>query len=255
MDRFKNFLNTKGFYVALCVGIFAIAILMVAGDFRDAKDKLSKEQSIDLNEPADDTTVAGGDKGKQVANNDEVNSDVQETNSNNAVADVKPDMASVEQNNNQQINVVENEPVISAEPLVFDEERALVWPIIGDVIIPFNMESTVYFKTLDTYKCNPGMVIEAEEGAKVASACKGCIKSIEDTKEFGTVVKVDLGSGYEAVYGQLMNITVGEGDMISESEIIGEIAPVSSYYKEEGNNLYFAITKDDVPVDPMTLIQ
>ena len=258
MDRFKNFLSSKGFYVALCVGIFAFAALMIAGEYRDSREKLGKEQTVDLNEPSkemvknDDRednnevrTVVDDDK-KDIEGNE--GEPVQEANSNDAIPQVK----------NEETQIMDNaamEAEIQEMELVFDEERSLVWPVIGNVIIPYSMDTTVYFKTLDVYKCNPGMVIQAEEGAQVVSACKGIVTEIEDTKEFGTVIKVNLGSGYEATYGQLKNITVGKGDMINESQIIGEVAQASSYYENEGTNVYFSITKDDVPLDPVTLIQ
>lgn len=258
MDRFKNFLSSKGFYVALCVGIFAFAALMIAGEYRDSRDKMGKEQSVDLNEPskemvekdnkADEKQPEAVVKKENKTEDNKVTEDVQEVNSNNAIPEVK----------NDEPQVMDNEMLqeeIQARELVFDEEKSLVWPVIGNVVIPYSMDRTVYFKTLDVYKCNPGIVIQANEGEQVVSACKGIVTAVEDTKEYGTVVKVDLGSGYEAVYGQLQNVTIGKGDMISESQIIGEVAPVSSYYKEEGTNIFFSITKDDVPVDPATLIQ
>jgi septal ring factor EnvC (AmiA/AmiB activator) len=52
-----------------------------------------------------------------------------------------------------------------------------------------------------------------------------------------------------------MNVRVSTGDTVSIAQTIAEVGPVSSYYSEEGTNLYFAITKDGEPVNPLTLIQ
>ena len=117
------------------------------------------------------------------------------------------------------------------------------------------MDTTVYFQTLDAYKCNPGILIQGEEGASVVAAAEGIVAEIKDTKEYGTVIIVDMGSGYMATYGQLMNITVGEGEHVMTSQELGEVGPVSAYYREEGNHVYFAITKDGEEVDPMSMIQ
>jgi len=47
-------------------------------------------------------------------------------------------------------------PVVAeAEALNFNSESTISWPIEGKVMIPFSMETTVYFKTLDQYRCNP----------------------------------------------------------------------------------------------------
>ena len=53
MKRLNGFFSKRGFYIALSVGVFAFAALMVAGDIRETKEEIKKEQSIDLNEPAD----------------------------------------------------------------------------------------------------------------------------------------------------------------------------------------------------------
>ncbi len=257
MNKFKDFLSSKGFYVALCVGVFAFAILMVANDYRKAGEKQSKEQAIDLNQPAEnvaqaeDTTEEITTEAEQIAASDDAqeseisSEETLETNSDGAQADVT--------NNDS----VAEEPVaeVVVPEVVFNEEESLVWPLIGNVILPYSMDTTVYFQTLEVYKCNPGVLIEAAEGANVVAACNGVVKEVKETKEFGTMVVVDMGSGYEATYGQLMNVCVGTGEQITESQNIGEIAPVSSYYTEEGEHLYFSITKDGEPVDPMTLIQ
>lgn len=258
MNKIKELFGGKGFYVALFVGVFAFAILMAANDYRKA-DKNTKEQAIDLNEPAENiaqadeettenynienkatteekTETANSDSAKSQANIEATTEAAVETGSDSVSADVSQNTAVM-------------------PDLVFDEENSLAWPVIGNVILPYSMDTTVYYKTLEMYKCNPGMLIEAAEGTGVSSVCKGIVTDITETKEFGTVIKVDLGSGYEATYGQLENITVSEGETIEQSEIIGEIAPVSSYYAVEGSHLYFSMTKDGEPVDPMSFIQ
>jgi murein DD-endopeptidase MepM/ murein hydrolase activator NlpD len=152
----------------------------------------------------------------------------------------------------------------------FNGDAELVWPLIGSVgaygstdaenatgtvVIPYSMDTTVYFETLGLYKCNPGVMLRGAEGENVYSVYGGTVTSVEDTKEFGTVVTVDMGNGYVAKYGQLMNVTVSEGEVIASGENIAEIGPVSAYYTEEGNHLYLALTKDDSPINPMTLIE
>ncbi|MBO5426171.1 MAG: M23 family metallopeptidase [Lachnospiraceae bacterium] len=260
MKRIKGFFSTKGFYIALSVGVFAFAALMVAGDLRETREEMEKEQIVDLNEPADQIADST-DATKEAEDDTNKTEKTTETNSPSAVADVKEedvDEAPVTEESIQEETVLTNSDGAEAEEapdIVFDEERSLLWPVMGNVILPYSMDTTVYFQTLDVYKCNPAILIQAEEGTNVTAACNGIVKDITETREFGTMVVVDLGSGYEATYGQVMNVCVNVGDRVSESQNIAEIAPASSYYSEEGNHLYFAITKDGVPVDPMSLIQ
>ena len=251
MNKFKEYFSGKGFYVALFVGVFAFAILMVTKDYRESGEKNTKEQAIDLNQPADEIAELEEEVTEQ---------EVEMTNSKEAQAksseeEVTTEEEAVEETGSHSVEAETNSEITVAPELVFDEESSLAWPVIGNIVLPYSMDTTVYFQTLDVYKCNPGILIEASQGTVVASVCKGVVTEIADTKEFGTVVKVDLGSGYEATYGQLQNVAVTEGETIGQSQIIGEVALVSSYYLEEGNHLYFAITKDEKPINPMTLIQ
>ena len=265
MKNFKKFLSTKGFYIALCTGVIAFAALMVAYDYNSTDERLGNEQAIDLNEPVDNEEVAGR---TDATTQDDLS---QIVNSQGALVkeDVKEEVVKeqitteiIQEGTTKQEEVQEELQDVSshsAQPekqeIVFDEERSLIWPLIGNVILPYSMDTTVYFQTLDTYKCNPAILIQGEEGSDVFAACRGIVVDIVETKELGTVVIMDLGSGYEATYGQLMNVTVYPGQLVAESQNIGEVAPVSTHYIEEGNHLYFKITKDGEPVDPMTLIR
>ena len=94
------------------------------------------------------------------------------------------------------------EPSIQESPLVFSDEDVLSWPVDGNVLIPFNMEQTVYFATLDQYKYNPAVIIAGEVGEEVWAATDGKVTSIKEDAQTGTTVTVDLGDGFEAIYGQ-----------------------------------------------------
>ncbi len=280
MKRFTEFLKSKGFYIALGTGILAFAGLMIMYNYKNTKEHLLNEQAIDLNQPVvkdddedaqraeiqldgdnDKEKVADGDK-TAPANSDSAVADTEGKKDDENIASATDATETGSEESTEDVPVVsdgaiadtQNEVKITAS-LEYDGEQSLVWPLVGDVILPYSMDTTVYFKTLDSYKCNPGMLIAAEEGASVFSAYEGVVSAIEDTKEYGTVVRVNLGNGYEAIYGQLMNVRVAVGDTVSIAQVIAEVGPVSSYYAEEGTNLYFAVTKDEVPVNPLSLIE
>ena len=66
---------------------------------------------------------------------------------------------------------------------------------------------------------------------------------------------MDLGDGYESVYGQLTNIQVKEGDLVEKGDYIADVATTTKYYSVEGDNVYFALKKDGEAVNPMTKLQ
>lgn len=143
---------------------------------------------------------------------------------------------------------------VSAPSLSFSEETQMEWPVNGNILLDYNMDQTIYFPTLDQYKLNPAIAVQAVEGAPVLASVPGTVYSIEENAQTGTTVTMELGSGYQAVYGQLKNLAVEEGQTVEKGDVIGYIAAPTKYYSEEGSNLYFAMKKDGEPVDPIAYL-
>ncbi|MED9902778.1 MAG: peptidoglycan DD-metalloendopeptidase family protein [Lachnospiraceae bacterium] len=143
-----------------------------------------------------------------------------------------------------------------AEPVAgFAAGDRLVWPVSGNILIPFSMDKTVYFSTLQQYKYNPGLIISAAEGDAIAAAAAGKVTDIFFDEEIGNAVAVNIGNGYEITYGQLKDIEVSEGSYVKKGGIIGYVEVPTKYYSVEGTNVYFALTLDGEPVDPMGQLQ
>ena len=137
--------------------------------------------------------------------------------------------------------------------LDFNENTVLTAPmsgISGEVLIPYSMDSTVYFPTLDVYKCSPAVVLAAEVDTPVAAVAKSQVVSVEETAETGLTLTMDMGNGYQAVYGQLKDVTLQAGDTVEAGTVIGNISEPTRYYVKEGSNLYFGMTKDGASLDP-----
>ena len=146
----------------------------------------------------------------------------------------------------------EDEDAMSASTLLdFTDSDTLVWPIVGNVLVNYSMDKTVYFATLEEYKYNPALIIGGAVNDQVISAGKGIVKSIDKTPQEGTTVTVDMGNGYEAIYGQLQNVQVKTGDSVEAKTVLGYLAEPTRYYSVEGCNLYFEFRKDGQPIDPL----
>ncbi|MDE6024381.1 MAG: peptidoglycan DD-metalloendopeptidase family protein [Lachnospiraceae bacterium] len=269
MNKVWEIFRSKIFYVALGVGVVAFASLVVAYNYKDAKKELSTGQAIDLNQPVDEQ-IAGNtnadENNEPVAQIGKINEDSKKDKTNKTTE--KPASVKEEEDRNKNAakedeSTEESAVAASSDGAVADSKKEfnynggqdLSWPLIGDVILPYSMDTTVYYQTLNAYKCNPGMLIKGAEGANVMSVFEGVVENIYETKEHGTVVEINLGNGYMATYGQLMNVCVNVGDVVSADQNIAEVGPVSSYYTEEGTHLYFQISKDNEPINPLTLIK
>ena len=80
MNKMTDFFRSKGFYIALGVGIFALVALLVAYNIRSNKKELSGKQAIDLNQPilsdADDEIKDSTDNNETVVTNADPKKDV-----------------------------------------------------------------------------------------------------------------------------------------------------------------------------------
>ena len=143
----------------------------------------------------------------------------------------------------------------SAINLSFSAEDKLMWPVEGNVILDFNMDSTIYFPTLEQYKCNPAIIIQGEVNTPVFAAVDGVVSEISSNEEIGSYVVMAIGDEHKLIYGQLKALEVSVGDMVPKGEVIGCISEPTKYYSVEGSNLYFEMTKNNVPVDSLDYIE
>ena len=139
--------------------------------------------------------------------------------------------------------------------LSFSESDFLTWPVAGSVVLDYSMDGSIYFPTLEQYKYNPALIIGSDEGAQVTAAAQGMVESIGIDEETGTTVTMSLGDGYELKYGQLQELTVSEGDVVEQGQLIGYVSAPTKYYCVEGSNLFFEMTKDGTPVDPVLYLE
>lgn len=204
------------------------------------------ESVTDKSVPADDLDY---DPYFQETNSGKVeNPDISESRSmSDGVADAQAEKLLEEE-------AAEDTPAISTamQPtLNFSDSDTLVWPIVGNILINYSMDKTIYFPTLEQYKYNPAIVIQANEGDMITAAAAGKVTGVLEDTQLGTTVTMDLGGGYEVTYGQLANVLVSEGSYVSQGDMIAQVAAPTKYYSVEGTNVYFKLTKDGQPVNPM----
>jgi len=188
-----------------------------------------------------------------------------ETNGNLADAEPKPESGMIAD------AVPEPEPETEPEPqpqedtlainaivtrsLHFEESEGLLRPLSGEVLIPFDMEHTVQFYTLNNYKCNPALIIGAVQGTEVIACAEGKVINIYEDEEIGHAVTMDLGDGYQITYGQLEGINVTMNSYVQAGEKIATVAEPTKYYCVEGSNLYLELTANGTPVNPEPLFR
>lgn len=221
----------------------------------DKDSKKSKDESAKASDSKSGSDSTDGQK-----SNDKTASKEDSKKSDSDKAESKKDSSGNNTENNEEGMIDENKEAAedteaiatTVQPILnFTEEDGLVWPIVGDILLNYSMDKTIYFPTLQQYKYHPAIVISATEGENIAAAADGRVISVAYDSQLGNTVVMDLGNQYELTYGQLDNITVSEGSYVAAGDIIGTVASPTKYYSLEGANVYFKLTKDGEPVNPL----
>lgn len=255
----KDMLKNKSFYLWMLSGALVIvcicAVCLNIGDLNPNKkspklnDPISKDMVDNQNKP--EVTASPDDKevaGKAVK--DDVNLLERDIVDEQKLVTTKPETSKA-----PEAKAVMSSGKSVLNSLKFDEEKGLAWPVSGNVLLPYSEDKAIHFPTLDLYKRNSSIVIGAEEGTKVVSAAKGVVTKIYENEETGLTLEMSIGNDYNLTYGQLKDLTVKKGDVVSEGQTIGKIAKPSKYYVVEGSNLYFKVTQNEKSVNPMYLLK
>ena len=139
--------------------------------------------------------------------------------------------------------------------LHFAESDGLLRPVSGEVLIPFSMDSSVYFSTLDQFKYNSALMIGAAVGDTVSACAEGKVVAIFQDSEIGHAITMELGDGYKITYGQLENINVALNSYVDRGQAIATVAAPTKYFSVEGSNLYLKLMADGTPVNPEALFR
>lgn len=129
------------------------------------------------------------------------------------------------------------------------------WPVEGNVIIPYSMDTTVYFETLDQYQCNPALFIKADQGTEVKAVYEGRVSNVMENSRYGNLITLDMGNGYKMTYGQLSDIPYKKGDVVKAGSILGKISEPTDYFSLEGSHLYMQMTLQGKAVNPTDYLE
>ena len=274
---FLQKIKDNAFYLSLGIGLFAI--LAVVGVYTAQQNELKvAENEMDLNVASDYADLENYEGAKVAETNGDVTREEEIASTKEVVkeqdAEKTEDMADAEAAkeheqsdetadapstaNEQEASSEDGEAVPTAGDtgrLDFNSEKTITWPINGEVILPYSMETTVYYETLDQYKCNPGMLIQAGVGTTVQNAYLGQVTSVTSDNTYGNMVTLYIGNEYSIVYGQLDAVYVKEGDFIKAGQSIGTVGNPTDSFAKEGSHLFFQMKCGEETVDPMMYIE
>ena len=266
----SKFLKSKSFYVLLSVGAIAVLVIAVAGVYQASKEDSNEfaqleEQTSEVVDEDNSMDKTGPDNDNKprpsVANKDESNDKVEVAKEEPTTDDRLLEFDAYQGNNyaeesNNESEQIEVHEVMKPNTLHFNHEAdKLLWPVSGNVIRKYSMDSLVPYATLAQWKVSPAMLISAEKGEEVTCSIDGIVTAIEENEETGTTVTTSIGDGYTLIYGQLENLTIAEGDSIEKGQIIGNISKPTRYNTVEGPSLYLQLLKGEETLNPMLCLE
>ncbi len=143
----------------------------------------------------------------------------------------------------------------SALVLNFAQTQSMMWPVEGNVLLDYSMDSTIYFPTLEQYKCNSGIVIQGEVSQPVAAPANARVLETGVIEEIGNYLILDLGDEYSLICGQLKEVSAVTGEYLEKGQIMGYVAEPTKYYTVEGPNVFMELRKGEQAMDPLDYLE
>lgn|GEM_PF-954944 len=159
------------------------------------------------------------------------------------VADLETVLNRIEERRAELQALIEKEEREAAERAREENENwvgSFLWPVSGTV----RARSDAGKEHDET---NPGIDIEAGDGAKVVASKSGQVVLSGWVEGHGNTVVINHGGGYSSVYSRCRSLMVAVGDFVIAGEVIAEIGSDSG----SPPCLHFEIRKNGVPVETL----
>ncbi len=145
------------------------------------------------------------------------------------------------------------------EQMVWSEQDAqaaaaaqIVWPLDGNVDLPYSMTSLVYHEKLGDWRVHDGIDIAVALGTQVVAISAGVVESVEMDDMGGMTVVIEHAGGLRSVYANLAAVpTVAAGDNVMTGEVIGAVGTTAPGETAENPHLCLKLTLDGQAVNPM----
>ncbi|MCC8075150.1 MAG: M23 family metallopeptidase [Clostridiales bacterium] len=256
-QKLTNFLNGRGFYIALALCLAAIGVScwylwQGATLASEMAEEASAVETVTLEPEESEETVGDADISTDPA-------DAEESTEEDAPSDAPAESDAEETANTEAAETaaetaVAEEAAETLEPVTEPaaEVSEWVWPLEGAVVAAFSSDTLTYNEALGDWRTHSGVDLSAEVGQEVVAACSGTVISVQDDVLLGRTVTVDCGEGLTTLYGNLEeDLAVSAGDTVSAGDVIGTVGETASGERNETAWLHFAVEQDGEAVDPM----
>jgi murein DD-endopeptidase MepM/ murein hydrolase activator NlpD len=121
------------------------------------------------------------------------------------------------------------------------------WPLAGDVGVVSSS-----FGARRGAGTHQGIDFRAPRGSKVVATADGVVAFAGRSGDYGRMVVLDHGNGWETRYAHLHRIKVEKGDRIRRDRTLGTVGHSGN---ADGDHLHYEVRRDGVPIDPRATLQ
>ncbi|MCL7488273.1 MAG: peptidoglycan DD-metalloendopeptidase family protein [Desulfobulbaceae bacterium] len=121
-------------------------------------------------------------------------------------------------------------------------------PVQGEIVTRFGESREGV--AIDT-GASQGITFDAPNGAEIRSIFAGRVLFAGYRKGFGNMVIIDHGLDYYSITSRMEKISVQEGQLVGDGEIIGAAGDIATLFEK---GVYFEIRHDTKPLDPLAWI-
>lgn len=259
--RNSNFLDKKGFYIILFLGIFIVGVsaIWVNKNTKEelrAKENIAKEEKkledkiSEYNDPViflDEDEIVQTEESIKKVSQDKKNVEKKEE-SKKIVTKPKPKKSKTLVENGKKTEK-KSEEVAAAS----SNKSAIIMrqPAVGKIGMNYTVNTLTYSKTLDQYTTHKGIDILAPINTPVVSALAGEVIEVVTDSRLGITVSIEHENDMITRYSNLSTSKmVSVGDKVEKGQTISGIGKTALFETAEEPHLHFEVLIDGKNVDP-----
>lgn len=240
------------------VAVFAaaVSISMYSGQNNKKQEKVDTNQIISLVPEEEQTNTASSTIGNSIKEEENTNqTNIQETNTVNKVEtnNTADNKSTVDTTTNKTKDSNTPKTIATNTEAVKEEKKEIsfTWPVQGDLLKAFSVDSLLYSATLDEWVAHKGIDIRAEQATVVTAVADGTVKSIKNDPRYGLTVVIEHSDNFKTVYSNLLTAEfITEGETVTQGQTIGTVGNTATFEIADDSHLHFEMLKDSEYVDP-----
>lgn len=269
VQKMTQFLNGKGFYIALacCLAVIGVSGWYLWQDLSTASQlaaEVGRAETVVVESETFAETQTTPSHPTETDPADE--SDYEEEEDDTESSDCSDSDRSTEAETPEASVIPTEEPDTeereTASPLSEESQEAMepihgwLWPLDGAVCAAFSSDTLTYNQAMGDWRTHSGIDLSAELGQCVTAACAGTVISVREDALLGQTVVMDCGNGLTVSYSNLAeDVAVSAGESLSAGDLIGTVGETAAGEVSDTPWLHFAVSLNDEPVDPAGYLQ